>query len=129
MEAWLYAILHIIFYITTGVALCGYMYLFTWQYCDGVSGDSFFALVMPTFASAVAFLFAWALGMNISYDNIWITILGDAVAFVSTVVATWMLAIRRYRCREIMPEYATFFIVVGYSLLVFLGSVLLILFV
>lgn len=129
MEAWLYAILHIVFYITTGIALCGYMYLFTWQYCEGVGGDSFFALVMPTFGAAAALLFAWAIGMTISYDNIWITILGDAVAFVGTVVAAWVLAIRRYRCRELKSERPTFFIAIGYSLLVFIGSVLLILFV
>ena len=128
MEVWLYAILHIVFYITTGIALCGYMYLFTWQYCEGASGDSFFALVMPTFGAAAALLFAWALGLTISY-NIWIVIVGDAVVFVGTVVATWMLAVRRYRCRELNPERSTFFIVIGYSLLVFLGSVLLILFV
>lgn len=128
MEAWLYAILHIVFYITTGIALCGYMYLFTWQYCEGASGDSFLALVMPTFASAAALLFAWVLGLTISY-NIWIVIVGDAVVFVGTVVATWMLAIKRYRCRELNSECSTFFIVIGYSLLVFLGSVLLILFV
>ena len=129
MEALLYTIFHILFFCTTGVALCGYMYLFTWQYCEGVGGDSFFALVMPTFGAATALLFAWALGMTISYDNIWITILGDAVAFVGTVVAAWVLAIRRYRRRELTPEYATFFIVAGCLFLVFLGSVLLIFFV
>lgn len=128
METGLYAILHIVFYITTGVALCGYMYLFTWQYCEGVSGDSFFALVMPTFASAIALLFAWALGLTIS-DNIWIVIVGDAVVFVGTVVAAWVLAIRRYRWGEQIPEYVTFFVVACYSLIIFLGSVLLLLFV
>ena len=128
MEVWLYAILHIVFYITTGIALCGYMYLFTWQYCEGTSGDSFFALVMPTVAATVALLFAWALGLTIS-DNISIVIACDTVAFIGTVVASWVLAIRRYQRRELTPEYATFFIVTGFSLLVFLGSALLIFFV
>ena len=128
MEAWLYTILHVVFYITTGIALYGYMYMFTWQYHDRVSGDSLFALVMPTIAAMVTILFAWALGLTIS-NNISIVIACDSGVFIGTVVATWTQAIRRYRQRELTPEYATFFIVTGFLLLVFLGSALLIFFV
>ena len=97
MEAWLYAILHIVFYVTTGVALCGYMYLFTWQYREGVGGDSFFALVMPTFGAAAALLFAWALGMTVSDDTVRIAIFGDALTFVGIVVSAWIHSVVRYR--------------------------------
>ena len=129
MEAWLYAILHMVFYITTGIALCGYMYLFTWQYCEGVSGDSFFALVMPTFASAIALLFAWALGLTVSDDTVRIAIFGDALTFAGTVASAWVHSVVRYRDEGYDPEYVTFFVVACYSLIIFLGSVLLLLFV
>jgi hypothetical protein len=128
MEVWLYTILHVVFYITTGIALYGYMDLFVWQYHDRVSGDSLFALVMPTVAAVVTILFDWALGLTIS-DNISIVIACDAGVFIGTVVATWTQAIRGYRRQELTPEYASFFIVTGFSLLVFLGSVLLLLLV
>lgn len=129
MEVWLYTILHIVFYITTGIALCGYMYLFTWQYCEGASGDSFFALVMPTFASAVALLFAWALGLTVSDNTVRIAIIGDALAFAGIVVSAGICSIARYRDEGYGPEYVTFFVVACYSLLVFLGSLVLLLFV
>lgn len=129
MEAYLYMILHIVFYITTGIALCGYMSLFTWQYCEGVSGNSFFALVMPTIAAVVAWLFAWALGVTGSDDTVWIAIFGDALAFSGTVASAWVLSVARYRDEGCDPEYVTFFVVACYSLIIFLGSVLLLLFV
>lgn len=122
MEYILYTVLHIVLYATLSFSLCGYMYLITWHDCDQVSGCSFISFVMPSFATVCALLFAWAMGLVAPIEKRIIALICDTVIFMMSGFLTGFLSIKKYRDEDCAPEYATFFAVNGYSILILIGS-------
>ena len=125
----LYVILHVALYATFCFSLCGYMWFVTWCFCDNMSGGSFVALVMPSFAAAAALVFAFGVGWVASEGAaLWILI-GDALIYIGSGVFVWIKAIKNYNDCGYAPQRATFYLVMGYSFVIFAGSIALVFFV
>ena len=128
-EAIVYQIFHFVLYAATAFCACWYMTMFTWEYYNTISGDSFVALVMPSFAAAAALVFAFGVGWT-SNENatVWILI-GDALIYIGSGILAWIKAIKNYNDCGYAPQRATFYLVMGYSFVIFAGSVALVVFI
>ena len=124
-----YLILHFSLYATTAFCACWYMTMFTWENYDAISVNSLVALVMPSFAAAAALVFAFGVGWVASEGAaLWILI-GDALIYIGSGVFVWIKAIKNYNDCGYAPQRATFYLVMGYSFVIFAGSVALVFFI
>lgn len=121
-EAVAFLMFHLILYAATVFSACGYMSLFTWIYHNNISGDSFVALVMPSFAALAALVFAFGVGWTASDKAaLWILI-GDVPTFIGSCAVAWIKAIKNYSDYGYAPQHATFYLVTGYSFAILAGS-------